>query len=152
MTVPWDGNGFGSCATVEQRPAGNGTVCGNRKKLPEKYTIRLTELYLAARKADRSGRLVKRCGSVEELAVRDRAYRTKLFSYSCCDGKQTEEAGWMLKQLRLMLEGESPRRQLLSVLTTLYDKREEEVWKRRAGGNIPLPGRMAIMWHAVFIP
>ncbi len=70
---------------------------------------------------------------------------------------KTEKTGWMLKQLRPMLEGESPA--VVSYylyLTTLYDKREEYVKRAaaRVEGNLyPLPGRMAdCVADAVFFP
>ena len=65
---------------------------------------------------------VREC--VEELAVLDRkSIVPKLFSAQLLlTENKTEEAGWMLKQLRPMLEGESPA--VVSYylyLTTLYD-------------------------------
>ena len=93
---------------------------------------------------------------VEELAVLDRkSIVPKLFFQLLLTENKTEEAGWMLKQLRPMLEGESPA--VVSYylyLTTLYDKRWRYV--KRAAARVEeiytrYPEEWRIAWLMLFL-
>lgn len=158
VTVSWSWGSFLVGVTATRRKTGLSAET-EKKSRQKKYTIRLTELYLKlrAKQIDLADWQEKVRECVEELAVLDRkSIVPKLFSAQLLlTENKTEEAGWMLKQLRPMLEGESPA--VVSYylyLTTLYDKREEYV--KRAAARVEeiytrYPEEWRIAWLMLFL-